>query len=57
MHEGIIREAHTIYTCVDEKTPKINLDIYRPEKSSPNPAIVMFFGGGWQMAGQVSLQV
>jgi len=50
MHEGIIREAHVIYTYVDEKKRRrLTLDIYRPEKSSsPNPAIVMFFGGGWQ---------
>ena len=50
MHEGIIREAHIIYTYVDEKKRRrLTLDIYRPEKSSsPNPAIVMFFGGGWQ---------
>ena len=45
MHEGIIREAHIIYTYVDEKKRRrLTLDIYRPEKSSsPNPAIVMFF--------------
>ncbi len=50
MHEGIIREAHIIYTYVDEKKRRrLTLDIYRPKKSSsPNPAIVMFFGGGWQ---------
>ena len=50
MHEGIISEPHVIYTYVDEKKRRrLTLDLYRPEKSaSPTPAIVMFFGGGWQ---------
>jgi len=50
MHEGIIQEPHIIFTYVDEKKRRrLTLDLYRPEKAeTPCPAIVLFFGGGWQ---------
>jgi len=50
MHEGIIQEPHIMFTYVDEKQRRrLTLDLYRPAKGKgPHPAIVMFFGGGWQ---------
>ena len=50
MHEGIIQEAHIMFTYVDEKKRRrLTLDLYRPaEAKGPCPAIVLFFGGGWQ---------
>ena len=50
MNEGIIREPHIIFTYVDEKKRRrLTLDLYRPTKTNKSsPAIVMFFGGGWQ---------
>ncbi|MCH2061255.1 MAG: alpha/beta hydrolase [Verrucomicrobiales bacterium] len=50
MHEGIIQEPHIMFTYVDEKKRRrLTLDLYRPtEAQGPCPAIVLFFGGGWQ---------
>ena len=50
MHEGVLREPHIIFTYVDEKKRRrLTLDLYRPAKGKgPYPAIVMYFGGGWQ---------
>jgi acetyl esterase/lipase len=50
MHEGIIQEPHIMFTYVDEKKRRrLTLDLYRPaEAKGPCPAIVLFFGGGWQ---------
>ena len=48
--EGIRVEGSMIFTYVDEKRRRrLSLDLYKPEKQDgPLPAIVMFFGGGWQ---------
>jgi len=49
MTEGIIVEGSMIFTYVDEhKRRRLTLDLYRPETEGPHPAIVMYFGGGWQ---------
>lgn len=50
MSDGIIQEGSSIFTYVDEKRRRrLTLDVYRPDdESDANPAIVMFFGGGWQ---------
>ncbi|HIG85255.1 MAG TPA: alpha/beta hydrolase [Verrucomicrobia bacterium] len=50
MNEGIIREPHIMFTYVDEKKRRrLTLDLYRPAKTeTPSPAIIMYFGGGWQ---------
>ncbi|MCP4847839.1 MAG: alpha/beta hydrolase [Verrucomicrobiaceae bacterium] len=50
MHEGIIQEPHIMFTYVDEKKRRrLTLDLYLPDgNKGPYPAIVMFFGGGWQ---------
>ncbi len=50
MTEGVISEGSIIFTYVDEKhRRRLTLDLYRPEVASePSPAIVMYFGGGWQ---------
>lgn len=47
---GLHTEGAVIFTYVDEKhRRRLTLDLYRPEeKVDPLPAIVMFFGGGWQ---------
>lgn len=38
-----------MFTYVDEKRRRrLTLDLYRPEGEGPFPAIVMYFGGGWQ---------
>lgn len=48
--EGLFIEGPVIYTYVDEKhRRRMTLDLYRPAaQEGPLPAIVMFFGGGWQ---------
>jgi pectinesterase len=48
--EGIRIEGSMIFTYVDEKRRRrLTLDLYKPEKQDgPLPAIVMYFGGGWQ---------
>lgn len=49
MTEGIVMEGSTIFTYVDAKhRRRLTLDLYRPEAKGPHPAIVMYFGGGWQ---------
>ncbi|MCM2372531.1 alpha/beta hydrolase [Aporhodopirellula aestuarii] len=50
MTEGVIAEGSLMFTYVDKKRRRrLTLDVYRPEKAvSPSPAIVMYFGGGWQ---------
>lgn len=50
MTEGVIQEGSIIFTYVDEKRRRrLTLDLYRPAKGKgPFPAIVMYFGGGWQ---------
>ncbi|WP_419192669.1 alpha/beta hydrolase fold domain-containing protein [Kolteria novifilia] len=50
MTEGVRQEGSFIFTYVDEKRRRrLTLDVYRPaEGEGPFPAIVMFFGGGWQ---------
>jgi pectinesterase len=48
--EGVHVEGSVIFTYVDEKRRRrLTLDLYKPAKHSGTlPAIVMFFGGGWQ---------
>jgi pectinesterase len=50
MTEGIRQEGSIIFTYVDEKRRRrLTLDVYRPlDGEGPFPAIVMYFGGGWQ---------
>ena len=50
MTRGIVAEGSIIFNYVDAKRRRrLTLDVYRPEKvKSPSPAIVMYFGGGWQ---------
>ncbi|MEM7601435.1 MAG: alpha/beta hydrolase [Verrucomicrobiota bacterium] len=50
MLEGIHMDGSTIFTYVDEKRRRrLTLDVYRPAiGEGPFPAIVMYFGGGWQ---------
>ena len=50
MTEGIKMEGSMIFTYVDEKKRRrLTLDLYRPTTAQgPRPAIVMYFGGGWQ---------
>ena len=50
MHEGVVREGHLQFTHVDRnKRRRLTLDLYRPnEGQGPFPAIVIYFGGGWQ---------
>ncbi|MDF1851157.1 MAG: alpha/beta hydrolase [Verrucomicrobiales bacterium] len=47
---GVRSEGSMIFTYVDEKKRRrLTLDVFRPaEGDGPYPAIVMFFGGGWQ---------
>lgn len=48
--EGLHVEGSVIFTYVDDKRRRrLSLDLYKPAKQQgPLPAIVMFFGGGWQ---------
>lgn len=50
MTEGIHMDGSTIFTYVDEKKRRrLTLDVYRPATGEgPYPAIIMYFGGGWQ---------
>ncbi|MEM0968133.1 MAG: alpha/beta hydrolase, partial [Verrucomicrobiota bacterium] len=50
MLEGIHADGSTIFTYVDKKRRRrLTLDVYRPAAGEgPFPAIVMYFGGGWQ---------
>ncbi|MFT5127784.1 MAG: acetyl esterase/lipase [Rhodothermales bacterium] len=50
MTEGIREEPSIIFTYVDEKKRRrLTCDLYRPATGSgPFPAIIMYFGGGWQ---------
>ena len=50
MHEGVVREGHLQFTHVDRnKRRRLTLDLYRPKDGQgPFPAIVIYFGGGWQ---------
>ena len=49
MTEGIILEGSSVFTYVDEhKQRRLTADVFRPEVKGPHPAIVMYFGGGWQ---------
>ncbi len=50
MLEGVLREPHMTFTHVDErKQRRLTLDLYRPARGEgPYPAIVLYFGGGWQ---------
>ncbi|MEC5129127.1 alpha/beta hydrolase [Verrucomicrobiales bacterium BCK34] len=50
MTEGVRAEGSIIFNYVDEKKRRrLSLDLYRPEKQEGlSPAIVMYFGGGWQ---------
>ncbi|MEM9016360.1 MAG: alpha/beta hydrolase [Verrucomicrobiota bacterium] len=49
MTEGIVMEGSFIFTYVDEKRRRrLTADLYRPDGEGPYPAIVMYFGGGWQ---------
>lgn len=50
MAEGIRSEGSIIFNYVDEKKRRrLSLDLYRPEtQEGLSPAIVMYFGGGWQ---------
>jgi len=50
MTEGLHVEGPVMFTYVDEKhRRRLTLDLYKPEKHEGNlPAIVMYFGGGWQ---------
>ena len=48
--EGLHIEGSTLFTYVDEKhRRRLTCDIYKPaDAEDPLPAIIMFFGGGWQ---------
>lgn len=48
--EGVDMMGSVIFTYVDAKQRRrLTLDVYRPEKPEGlRPAIVMYFGGGWQ---------
>ena len=48
--QGVYSEGSVIYTYVDaQRRRRLTLDLYKPEHTKgPLPAIVMFFGGGWQ---------
>lgn len=50
MTDGIHVDGSFIFTYVDEeKRRRLTADVYRPaEGEGPYPAIVMYFGGGWQ---------
>lgn len=50
MTAGIRQEGSVIFTYVDEKRRRrLTLDVYQPAGGDgPFPAIVMYFGGGWQ---------
>lgn len=50
MTEGIHVDGSSIFNYVDEKKRRrLSLDVYRPATGEgPYPAIVMYFGGGWQ---------
>ncbi len=50
MTEGLRVEGSVVFTYVDEKKRRrLSADIYSPaEGNGPFPAIVMYFGGGWQ---------
>lgn len=50
LSDGIRQEGSMIFTYVDQKRRRrLTLDVYRPlNDDDPAPAIVMFFGGGWQ---------
>lgn len=50
MTEGVIAEGSIIFNYVDAKRRRrLTLDVYRPEnRDRLSPAIVMYFGGGWQ---------
>ncbi len=55
MTEGVHEEGSIIFTYVDEKRRRrLTLDLYRPDETQGEapaegrPAIVMYFGGGWQ---------
>ncbi|MDF1754896.1 MAG: alpha/beta hydrolase [Verrucomicrobiales bacterium] len=50
MTEGVISEGSIIFNYVDAKRRRrLSLDLYRPAGATkPSPAIVMYFGGGWQ---------
>ncbi|MDF1824635.1 MAG: alpha/beta hydrolase [Verrucomicrobiales bacterium] len=50
MTEGIHMDGSTVFNYVDEKKRRrLSLDVYRPADSEgPHPAIVIYFGGGWQ---------
>jgi pectinesterase len=50
MTGGILMDGSSIFTYVDEKKRRrLTLDVYRPAaEKGPYPAIVMYFGGGWQ---------
>lgn len=48
--DGIISEGSIIFNYVDQKRRRrLSLDVYRPNNPvGQSPAIVMYFGGGWQ---------
>lgn len=50
MTEGVKSHGSMIFNYVDEKKRRrLTLDLYQPENAEgPSPAIVMYFGGGWQ---------
>ncbi|MDB4623024.1 alpha/beta hydrolase [bacterium] len=50
MTDGIISEGSIIFNYVDQnRRRRLSLDVYRPQESvGKSPAIVMYFGGGWQ---------
>ena len=50
MTDGIISEGSIIFNYVDQKRRRrLSLDVYRPKNPvGQSPAIVMYFGGGWQ---------
>ncbi len=50
MTDGVIAEGSIIFNYVDAKRRRrLTLDLYRPENPQGlSPAIVMYFGGGWQ---------
>jgi pectinesterase len=50
MTDGVISEGSIIFNYVDQnRRRRLSLDVYRPkEPVGKSPAIVMYFGGGWQ---------
>ena len=56
---GVIADRDLVYTMLNDsinKNRKLHLDVFRPEKAGPYPALIMVHGGGWQ-SGNRSMQM